>query len=127
MSEFDCNDDFEALFDANFLRWYSLKGHPALVEIVAITREELTLRGGAKKKSPVIVLKLIDGKIESMKPLVMNRTNMDLITEFLGRKPSQWIGHQIVLYQDETKLKGKTVPCIRVRAPKSKPSPKPEK
>jgi len=126
-TEFDYQDDYERLFDQNYLRWFSLCGYPALVEIVSVTREELTLRGGAKKKSPVIVLKQIDGKIEAMKPLVMNRTNMDLITEFLGRKPSQWIGHQIVLYQDETKLKGKTVPCIRVRAPKPKHNPKPEK
>ena len=117
MASFDFEDDFERLFDQNFLRWFHLSGKPALVEIVSITREELTLRGGAKKKSPVFKLKLINGAIESIKPLVMNRTNMDSLSAFLGRKPSEWIGKQIVLFQDVTQLKGKSVPCIRVRKP----------
>lgn len=118
MAEFDHQDDFERLFDQNFLRWFHLQGAPALVEIVKVDRQELTLRGGATKKSPVLALKQIKGSIEAMKPLVMNRTNMDAIATFLGRKPSEWIGKQIVLYQDVTKLKGKEVPCIRVRQPK---------
>jgi hypothetical protein len=120
--EFDYVDDFERLFDQNYLRWFHLEGEPALVEIVSVTREELTLRGGAVKKSPVIALKLIQGKIKLIKPLVMNRTNMDSIVDFLGRRPSEWAGKQMVLFQDTTKLKGQTVPCIRVRKPKSPPT-----
>jgi len=115
--QFDYADDYERMFDQNYLRWFHLQNEPAMVEIIAVTREELTLRGGAKKKSPVIALRQIKGKIESIKPLVMNRTNMDSIVDFLGRKPSTWIGRQIVLFVDTTKLKGKSVPCIRVRAP----------
>lgn len=118
MSEFNYEDDYERLFDQNYLRWFHLQGEPALMEITKLDRQELTLRGGAKKKSPVMVLRQIKGKIESVKPLVMNRTNMDAVAEFLGRKPSDWVGKQIVLYQDSTKLKGKTVPCIRIRSPK---------
>lgn len=120
MTQFDYQDDFERLFDQNFLRWFHLQGEPALVEIVKIDRQELTLRGGAKKKSPVLTLKQVRGKIESIKPLVMNRTNMDEVATFLGRKPSEWVGKQMVLFQDATKLKGHTVPCIRVRAPINK-------
>jgi hypothetical protein len=119
MTQFDYQDDFERLFDQNFLRWFHLQGEAALVEIVKVDRQELTLRGGARKKSPVITLKQIRGKIDNIKPLVMNRTNMDEISTFLGRKPSEWVGKQIVLFQDATKLKGQTVPCIRVRAPKA--------
>ena len=118
MSEsFDHRDDFERLFDQNFLRWFHLQGKPALLEIVKVTREELTLRGGAKKKSPVIAVKQIQGGIESVKPLVMNRTNMEELASFLGRKPSDWVGKQFVAFQDETKLKGQSVPCIRIRKP----------
>ncbi len=116
---FDHTDDYEALFDQKFLRWFHLNGEPALVEIVSIERQELTLRGGAKKKAPVCQLKLIKGKIENIKPLVMNRTNMDSIKDFLGRKPKAWPGNQIVLFQDTTPLKKETVPCIRIRAPKN--------
>ena len=119
MTQFDHQDDFERLFDQNFLRWFHLNGKPALLEIIGIERKELTLRGGAKKKSPVIALKQIQGAIESIKPLVMNRTNMEELSTFLGRKPSDWIGKQFVVFQDETKLKGATVPCIRIRAPKT--------
>jgi hypothetical protein len=119
MTQFDHQDDFERLFDQNFLRWFHLNGKPALLEIVDVKREELTLRGGATKKSPVISIKQINGAIESVKPLVMNRTNMEEIATFLGRKPSEWKGKQFVVYQAETKLKGKTVPCIRIRAPKT--------
>ena len=117
MSEFDHQDDYERLFDQNFLRWFHLQGKPALLEIVKVTREELTLRGGAKKKSPVIAVKQIQGGIESVKPLVMNRTNMEELASFLGRKPSDWVGKQFVVFQDKTKLGGKTVPCIRIRKP----------
>lgn len=123
MTQFDCQDDFERLFDQNFLRWFHLNGKPALLEIVGIERKELTLRGGAKKKSPVIAVKQIQGAIESIKPLVMNRTNMEELSSFLGRKPSDWIGKQFVVFQDETKLKGSTVPCIRIRAPKTSTQP----
>ena len=119
MTQFDHQDDFERLFDQNFLRWFHLNGKPALLEIIGIERKELTLRGGAKKKSPVIALKQSQGAIESIKPLVMNRTNMEELSTFLGRKPSDWIGKQFVVFQDETKLKGATVPCIRIRAPKT--------
>ena len=114
---FDHRDDFERLFDQNFLRWFHLNGKPALLEITKVTREELTLRGGAKKKSPVIAVKQIQGGIESVKPLVMNRTNMEELASFLGRRPSEWVGKQFVVFQDETKLKGATVPCIRIRKP----------
>ena len=119
MTQFDHQDDFERLFDQNFLRWFHLNGKPALLEIIGIERKELTLRGGAKKKSPVIALKQIQGAIESIKPMVMNRTNMEELSTFLGRKPSDWIGKQFVVFQDEAKLKGATVPCIRIRAPKT--------
>lgn len=120
MTQFNHLDDFERLFDQNFLRWFHLNGKPALLEIVGIKREELTLRGGAKKKSPVIAVNQIHGAIDLVKPLVMNRTNMEELSSFLGRKPSDWIGKQFVVFQDETKLKGVTVPCIRIRAPKVK-------
>jgi hypothetical protein len=62
-------------------------------------------------------VKQIQGAIESVKPLVMNRTNMEELARFLGRRPSDWVGKQFVVFQDETKLKGQSVPCIRIREP----------
>lgn len=119
MAGFQYDDDSDALFDSTYLRWHCLQGYPALCEIIAVDRNvELTLPGGKQAKKPVVTLKMLQGRIKDMKPLVLNRTNAESIAEMLGRKPSKWIGKQIVLYQAETKLKGKLVPCIRVRAPK---------
>jgi F-type H+-transporting ATPase subunit alpha len=77
--------------------------------IEKVEREELTLRGGAKKKAPVITVK------NGSKPLVLNRTNADTIAELHGNKPSGWPGKRICLYVTTTKLKGKTVNCIRIK------------
>lgn len=126
--KFDPEDDLDALFDHNYLRWFNLQGQPALVQITSVKRGvELTLRGGAKKKGAVLELKQIQGSIDNLKPLVLNVTNGESIAKFLGRKPKDWVGKQIVLYQDETKLKGEVVPCIRVRPPKASTTTKESK
>lgn len=106
-------DHYEALFDSQFLRWFDIEGKGDITcTIDKVVREELTLRGGAKKKSPVVTIK------NGSKPLVLNRTNADTIAQLYGNKPSGWAGKRIVLYVDTTNLKGKPVNCIRVKAPK---------
>lgn len=115
-------DHYEALFDKKYLRWFHLNGKPALVEITKIEKGvELTLRGGAKKVSPVIHFKQVQGGITNMKPLVLNITNGDSIAAVTGESStSNWIGKQVVLFIDETIVagcKGKK-PCIRIRAKK---------
>ncbi len=103
-------DDYEALFDSKYLRWFDIEGKGDITcTIEKVAREELTLRGGAKKKAPVITTK------NGSKPLVLNRTNADAIADLHGNKPSQWPGKRITLYVTQTKLKGKTVNCIRVK------------
>lgn len=105
-------DHYEALFDSKYLRWFDLEGKgDVCCTIEKVEREELTLRGGAKKKSPVVSIK------NASKPLVLNRTNADTVAELYGLKPSQWVGKKIVLYVTTTNLKGKPVNCIRVKAP----------
>ncbi len=124
-------DHWQALFDHNYLRWFDLNGQPSLCEIVDVkARVELTLPGGAKSRKPVITLKQVQGKIENardeygktlatIKPLVMNVTNMETIAELYGVAPSAWKGKRIVLFQAETQMgKKKNEPCIRLRAPK---------
>lgn len=108
-------DHYEALFDSTYLRWFDLNGQPSLVVIKSTERKELTLRGGAKKKAPVIDIEQIQGAITDIKPLVLNRTNADSIASIHGNRPSEWPGKEIVLYQDVTKLKGQETNCIRIR------------
>ena len=53
-------DHVDALFDRNYMRWYTLEGEPALVEITAVRRHvDMTLPGGRKTRKSVLDLKLI--------------------------------------------------------------------
>jgi hypothetical protein len=74
---------------------------------------------------------------ESDKPLVLNRTNIQLCERIFGSDDTdEWIGKQIVLYVDpNVSYAGELVGGIRVRAPRvktngaapvaAKPAPKP--
>jgi hypothetical protein len=122
---FEARDNWEALFDHNYLRWFNLNDQPSLVEITSVERGvELTMRGGIKTKKPVIGLKQLKGAIEEIKPLVLNVTNGNAIALLHGPKPSEWVGKQIVLFPATTKMyDGETkkmleVGCIRIRGKK---------
>lgn len=122
----EARDNWEALFDHNYLRWFSLNDAPALCEITKVEKGvELTMRGGKKTKKPVLHIKQVKGSIEDVKPLVLNVTNGNAIAEICGTKPSKWPGQKIVLFPSTTKMfddelkKMVDVGCIRVRAPKN--------
>lgn len=57
---------------------------------------------------------------ETDKPMVLNRTNSELVAMITGERNSdEWGGHKIVLYDDPTiSYGGKLVGGIRVRAPR---------
>lgn len=106
-------DHWEAMFDSTYLRWFDLDGKEHTVTIESVKQEELTLRGGAKKKAPVVRF------CKAKKPLVLNKTNAEKISDLLGTNVTkEWIGKAITLYQTTTNLGGKTTPCIRVKAAK---------
>jgi hypothetical protein len=65
--------------------------------------------------------RLVLGFRESiLKPLVMNKTNCESVEKIAGSEDTEdWIGHRIVLYATETTFGGKTVPCVRIKAPKA--------
>lgn len=112
-------DHADDLFPSKYLRWYHLQGSPALVRIEKVMRDvELTMKGGATEKKPVLELSLVEGLVDPIRPLVMNVTNKDSIKLIHGVKVSEWPGKEIVLYQSETRLGGKLVPCLRIRAKK---------
>lgn len=119
-------DHWETLFDSTYLRWYHLRGNPALVRITSIERAvEMTLPGGVKAKKPVMYFEQVNGCIEEVKPLVLNKTNGNLLAELIGTVPSKWAGQDVVLYQASTKMFDKDLRkmvdkfCIRVRGKKS--------
>ena len=109
---------WEELFDSQFLRWFDLQGKPALVEIVKVYRKELVTDGGVKNKRPILEYKQVQGSIEEIKPLVLNKTNGRSIAIAHGGDFDEWPGKQVVFYQTQTQLRGETVNCIRIRAKK---------
>ena len=62
---------------------------------------------------------------ETDKPMVLNRTNSELVAMISGERNSDnWGGHKIVAYDDPTiSYGGKLVGGIRVRAPRNKTAP----
>lgn len=120
-------DHYEALFDKQYLRWFHLQDAPALVRIDKVLHNvDMTLPGGAKTKKPIIHLTLVKGKIEDMKPLVLNSTNAKTIALIHGIQPSKWLGKEVVLFRSETEMfdkelrKMRKADCIRIRAKKEK-------
>jgi len=66
---------------------------------------------------------------EEDKPMVLNRTNSELIAMITGERNSDnWDGHKIVAFDDPSiSYGGKLVGGIRVRAPKNRTAPAPSK
>ena len=142
---YDHNDNWEALFDKKYLRWFHLNGEPALLEIVKVEKDvELVMAGGVKKKAPLVHFKQVQGKIDTVrpqradkrrnepeiagnvKPMIMNKTNLGMIAKIHGPKPSLWVGKQVVLYQTTTREYYECMrnredgPCIGIRESKRK-------
>jgi len=84
------------------------------------------------ERAPIETLKSPDGKEErktvlyfegAQKLLPLNRTNWDSTADICGDDTDDWPGHKIELYGSTTSLKGKTVACVRVRAPTQRQLP----
>lgn len=112
-------DHWEALFDSTYMRWFNLCGSPALVRITKVERlVKMVMRGGVEKRASVLHFEQVQGKIDTVKPLVLNRTNTETIKAIHGDLVPGWYGKEIVLVPAETQLGRDTVDCIRVRAKK---------
>lgn len=93
---------------------------PQLVTIAQVKKEVLTLPTGEQREKPVVYFKEFGNR-----PMVCNKVNEDAIVRGLGRKVSDWIGKQIVIYFDPSVKFGNQTPGgIRVRMPKpQQPAP----
>jgi hypothetical protein len=52
----------------------------------------------------------------------LNMTNWDSVAAIAGDDTDDWPGHRVELYPTTTTLRGNTVECTRVRAPKVPPA-----
>ena len=108
------------VFQSKYLKCEDLQGKPITVTIERAPLE--TLKSPDGKEENKIVLYFHGAK----KSFPLNMTNFDACAEICGDDTNDWAGKQIELYPAKTQMAGKTVDCIRVRAPGPRELPKPK-
>jgi hypothetical protein len=101
----------EDVFPSKYTKASDLNGKPIVVEIERAPLE--VLKNPEGKEQPKTVLYFRGGK----KGLPLNVVNWDSVAEICGDDTDMWPGRKIELYSTKTQMGGKTVDCIRVRAP----------
>jgi hypothetical protein len=100
------------LFPSRCLKAADLDGKPRTLTISMAIRE--TFKNGGEEQSKLVVY--FKGET---KGLPLNITNFDAIMDITGEADSDdWRGHQVEVYPTTTEMRGKVVPCIRIRSPK---------
>jgi hypothetical protein len=108
----------DEVFPSRYLKCSDLNGRPCTVEIDHGAYE--TLKGTDGKETQKMVLYCKNAK----KAFPLNATNYDSITAIVGNDDTEsWPGHKIELYPDKTRMGGKLVDCVRVRAPAQRDPP----
>lgn len=108
------------VFPSKYLKASDLSGKPITVKIGSAPLETLKTPDG--KEQQKICLYLIGAK----KVLPLNATNWDAVADIAGDDTDTWPGNSIELYPTKTQLGGKTIDCVRIRAPQAAGQPAPE-
>jgi hypothetical protein len=105
------------LFPPRFINAASLES-PTVVTIAFAKIERLENMKGESEDKLVVYFE------DHKQHLACNATNFDSICEITNQFDSEnWGGHKVELYRDTTRVGGKTVPCVRVRAPSGNKAP----
>lgn len=99
------------VFKSKWLKADDLIGRSRVLEIEAAPLETLKNASGEQQQKVVLYF------VGEQKRLPLNMTNWDLVADICGDDTDDWPGHKIELYPTTTQMGGKTVACIRVRAP----------
>ena len=99
-------------FPSNYLKAADLQSRPVLAKM---DRAEFEMIGDDKK-----LILYFEGKEKGM---VLNKTNANNIASLYGDNTDDWRGQEIWLFEAMVDFQGKTVPAIRVRAPKKQAAP----
>jgi hypothetical protein len=99
------------VFSSKYLKHTDLQGKATTAIIESALLE--TLKSPEGKEQSKTVLRFVGAK----KSLPLNLTNWDAVAEICGGDTDDWPGCQVELYPTKTQMAGKTVDCIRVRAP----------
>jgi hypothetical protein len=92
---------------------------PKLVTVKALRQANVAMDDQPEELKWTILFKELD------KPMVLNSTNIQLLTKALGTdETDEWVGKQIVVYNDpNVSFGGKITGGVRIRAPKKKATP----
>jgi hypothetical protein len=99
------------VFPSKYLKHTDLHGKPTTTTVERAVLE--TLKSPEGKTQDKIILYFAGAK----KSLPLNVTNFDAVAGICGDDTDNWSGCQIELYPSKMQMAGKTVDCIRVRAP----------
>jgi len=105
------------IFRSKYLKAADLDGRPRTVTIEAARTETLKNDRGEETKT-VLYFKGV------RQALPLNLTNWDSVADVTSQDDSDgWPGHKVELYPTTTEMRGKTVDCIRIRAPAQRELP----
>lgn len=104
-----------AMIPSKFLKKEDVEP-PKLVTIKALRQANVAMDDQPEEMKWTIFFKELD------KPMVLNSTNIQLLTMALGTdETDDWIGKQVVVYNDPSvSFGGKITGGVRIRAPKKK-------
>ena len=106
-------------FPSKYLKATDLNDGPAVVTIKLAELERI--KGFDGKEQPKVVVYFA----KKYKPLILNRTNFDAITDIADSgETDDWVGTRIELYTTPVTFNGKTADGIRVRKPGTEQKPK---
>lgn len=107
-----------ALIPSKFLKKEDVDP-PKLVTVKALRQANVAMDDQPEEMKWTILFKELD------KPMVLNSTNIQLLTKALGTdETDEWVGKQVVVYNDpNVSFAGKITGGVRIRAPKKPANP----
>jgi hypothetical protein len=109
------------VFKSKYSKALDLKGGPVAAKIRLAALETLRGYNGSEERKVVVYF------AKKLKPLILNRTNYDSISDIAGSDDTDnWAGVELELYATTADLRGKQVDCVRIRKPGAKAAPKKE-
>lgn len=115
---------WKVLANYDYLGSYSLEDNAEeiTVTISKVQVEMVTAPGGKKEDCIVAYFEEKNVNGVSIKPMILNKTNCNIITDLYGPFVEEWIGKKVTIYSTTTKMARDIVPCLRIKkeTPKGK-------
>jgi|SRR5215510_8204969 len=103
--------NYNDAYPSKYLKASDLDGGPVITVIEGAPLE--TLGSGAEAQQRLVLY------LHGLKALPLNKTNAKAVAKITGTDDTDgWTGAKIEVFPSTTELRGETVDCIRIRAPK---------